>query len=24
MPDFDVDFADERRDEVINYVSEKY
>ena len=24
MPDIDVDFEDERRDEVINYVSRKY
>src|SRR6202012_1296394 len=24
MPDFDVDFCQERRDEVINYVQEKY
>ena len=24
MPDFDVDFSDERRQEVIDYVSEKY
>lgn len=24
MPDFDVDFCDERRDEVIKYVTEKY
>ncbi|MFH1183093.1 MAG: DNA polymerase III subunit alpha [Candidatus Moraniibacteriota bacterium] len=24
MPDIDVDFADDRRDEVINYVAEKY
>ncbi len=24
MPDFDIDFGDERRDEVIRYVSEKY
>ena len=24
MPDFDIDFADNRRDEVINYVAKKY
>ncbi|MGL4524363.1 MAG: DNA polymerase III subunit alpha [Spirochaetia bacterium] len=24
MPDFDIDFSDERRDEVVNYVTEKY
>ncbi|WP_322173490.1 DNA polymerase III subunit alpha [Acutalibacter caecimuris] len=24
MPDFDVDFSDERRDEIIDYVQEKY
>jgi len=24
MPDFDVDFSDERRQEVIDYVAEKY
>jgi DNA polymerase-3 subunit alpha len=24
MPDFDIDFADDRRDEVINYVAKKY
>lgn len=24
MPDFDIDFSDERRDEVVDYVTEKY
>ena len=24
MPDFDVDFSDERRQEIIEYVTEKY
>ena len=24
LPDFDIDFCQERRDEVINYVQEKY
>lgn len=24
MPDFDIDFSDERREDVIKYVTEKY